>query len=41
MTRHQRLQRTLASPIRAPKRRRNRASRQIRAALYHFYRGIT
>ena len=37
MTRHMRLQRTLRSPHRAAKRRRNRASRHTRRALYRYY----
>jgi len=38
MTRHQRLARTLRSPVRAPKRRRNRASRRMYAALCQMHR---
>lgn len=41
MTRHQRLQKTLRSPLRAAKRRRNRASRQTCRALYNYYRGTS
>jgi len=38
MTRHQRLARTLRSPVRAPKRRRSRASRHMRYLLYNLHR---
>ena len=42
MTRPRRLQKTLRSPLRLPKRRRNRFSRQVKRAVYqHFADGHT
>ena len=41
MTRHRRLARTLRSPVRAPKRRRSRASRRMRYLLYNLHRKVT